>query len=273
MDNRDADNLIANKPVNKNHTFVVLAYKESEYLKNCIESLLNQTVSSNILIATSTDNNYIRQMAERYGLQVTVNHDPTGIAGDFDFGLAAGKTEFVTIAHQDDYYEPGYLEEISKSMDDEIIIIFTDYYEEHPDGTQHINRNLRIKRIMLAPLRLKCLQGNRWIRRRILSLGNPICCPAVTFHRSKIQESIFQSDFRSNMDWKAWELLSRKKGRFVYVPKQLMMHRIHEESTTTEIINEGKRRNEDFRMMCLFWPKHIAKKLSKIYAKSEKNNH
>ncbi len=261
------------EPMNKEHTFVVLAYKESKYLENCIKSLVEQTVSSHIVIATSTDNAYIREIAERYGLSVIVNEGSSGIACDFDFGVQAGETRYVTVAHQDDSYEPKYLEEISKCMDDETIIAFTDYYEEHTEGIQRVNRNLKIKRLMLSPLKIKCLQKSAWVRRRILSFGNPICCPAVTFNKEKIKGNIFQSDFRSNMDWKAWELLSREKGRFVYIPKLLMMHRIHEESTTTEVINQGKRTNEDFRMMCLFWPKWIAKRLAGIYANSEKNNH
>lgn len=261
------------KQTKSDHTFVVLAYKESPYLEECIRSLQRQTVPSQIVIATSTDNPYIRSIADKHGLRVIVNHNPIGIAGDFDFGLKVGKTRFVTVAHQDDRYEPGYLEAVLKHVDDRTIIAFTDYYEEHPKGRQETNQNLKIKRLMLAPLRFRVLQGRKWIRRRILSLGNPICCPAVTFHKPKIHGNIFQSAFRSNMDWKAWELLSRKKGSFVYIGEPLMMHRIHEESTTTEIINAGKRTDEDFRMMCLFWPRCIARPLSKAYAGSEKNNH
>lgn len=261
------------RSVNKNHTFVVLAYKESEYLPECIQSLLKQTVESKIVIATSTDNKYIRKIAEEYRIPVIVNNSSTGIAGDFDFGVKVGTTRFVTVAHQDDTYEPQYLEQLGKKLKQDTIIAFTDYYEKHPSGSQYTNRNLKIKRLMLFPLRFRIFQKSKWVRRRILSLGNPICCPAVTFNKDKIKENIFQSDFRSNMDWKAWELLSKEKGSFVYVPKPLMMHRIHESSTTTEVINEGKRTNEDFRMMCLFWPKCIAGILAKIYARSEKNNH
>ena len=42
------------------HTFAICAYKESPYLEECIKSLKNQTIKSNILIATSTPNDYIR---------------------------------------------------------------------------------------------------------------------------------------------------------------------------------------------------------------------
>lgn len=261
------------RPVNENHTFVVLAYKESKYLPICIQSLLKQTIESKIIIATSTDNEYIRGVGEKYGIEVVVNENSTGIAGDFDFGVKAGTTTFVTVAHQDDTYEPRYLEEVEKRLGRDTLIAFTDYYEKHPDGKQYTNRNLKIKRLMLTPLKLRVFQKSKWVRRRILSFGNPICCPAVTFNKDRIKENIFQSDFRSNMDWKAWEILSKKKGSFVYIPQPLMMHRIHEESTTTEVIGEGKRTNEDFRMMCLFWPKTIAKFLARIYASSEKNNY
>lgn len=262
-----------NRPANSDHTFVVLAYKESEFLEDCIGSLLSQTVSSNIVIATSTDNEYIREIAKKHDLSVIVNHNSSGIAGDFYFGVKAGNTQFVTVAHQDDKYEPDYLEKIQRYLTENMVIAFTDYYEEHPDGVQYSNRNLKIKRLLLFPLRFRCLQSSRWIRRRILSLGNPICCPAVTYNRTKVKKDIFRSNFRSNMDWKAWEQLSWEKGRFVYIDKPLMMHRIHEASTTTEIINEGKRTNEDYEMMCLFWPRWIARRLSRMYANAEKNNH
>ena len=74
------------------------------------------------------------------------------------------------------------------------------------------------------------------------------------------------------MDWLAWEKLSRLDGNFVYINKPLMGHRVHEDSTTTKIINDNKRTLEEYEMFKLFWPKCIAKILSKIYRKSEKSN-
>ena len=38
------------------HTFLVLAYKESQYLEECIKSVTNQTVPTNVVIGTSTPN-------------------------------------------------------------------------------------------------------------------------------------------------------------------------------------------------------------------------
>ena len=55
------------------HTFVVLAYKESRFLEECIKSVLDQSIKSEVVIATSTPNQFISEMAEKYNLQIFVN--------------------------------------------------------------------------------------------------------------------------------------------------------------------------------------------------------
>ena len=83
---------------------------------------------------------------------------------------------------------------------------------------------------------------------------------------------IFLSDYLCNVDWFAWEKLSKLDGRFLYIKDKLMAHRISEESTTTDIINHGIRTNEDYEIFCKFWPKFIAKMITKFYKNSEKSN-
>ena len=83
---------------------------------------------------------------------------------------------------------------------------------------------------------------------------------------------VFRVHFRSNEDWEAWERLSKMKGEFLYDSTIQMGHRIHEESETSIIIGDNARSKEDYEMFCKFWPKSIAKVLSKVYAKSEKEH-
>ena len=89
------------------HTFVILAYKESKHLENCIKSVINQSVKTNVLIATTTDNEFIRKLAKKYNINVIVGKH-TNIGGDFDFAVNSGKTKLVTVAHQDDIYDYDY---------------------------------------------------------------------------------------------------------------------------------------------------------------------
>lgn len=55
------------------HTFVVCAYKQSEYLEDCIISLKKQTIPSNIILCTSTPNDYINTIVEKYDIKVFIN--------------------------------------------------------------------------------------------------------------------------------------------------------------------------------------------------------
>ena len=134
------------------------------------------------------------------------------------------------------------------------------------------NTLLRVKRLMLLPLRIRSFQNSRFVRRRILSFGSPICCPSVLYVRENLPEVVFKDGFRSCEDWEAWEMISRREGAFVYDKKALMCHRIHADSETSAIIGDNARSDEEYIMYCKFWPKWIAGILIKFYAKSQNSN-
>lgn len=257
-----------------NHTYAICAYKESEYIEECIQSLKEQTIPSEILIATSTPNQMLRDLAEKYQVPLYINEGPGGITQDWNFALSHVKTKYATIAHQDDIYEPEYTESIVKEMEasKRPLIAFSDYQELRKGIKVHNTTMLKIKRLMLLPLRLKFLKASKLIRRRVLSLGDPICCPAVTFCMANLDQPIFQHGFRSCEDWEAWERISRLRGDFIYLPKPFMCHRIHEDSATTAILHDNARVEENYIMYCKFWPKWIARLINHFYTKSEDSN-
>ncbi|MFU0826416.1 MAG: Glyco-trans-2-like domain-containing protein [Lachnoclostridium sp.] len=257
-----------------NHTFVICAYQESRFLEECILSLKKQTVLSEIIMATSTPNDYIREMALKYEIPLYINTGEKGIVQDWNFAYRQAKTRYVTIAHQDDVYEKEYTRVLLGAMEksEHPLIGFTDYREIRNGVIVDKSTMLRIKRWMLWPLSYNIFRKSRFVRRRILSLGCPICCPSVMYHKENLPKQIFKPGYRSDQDWQAWERLSRIKGEFVYVNKKLTLHRIHEESTTTAILGDNARRREDYEMFLKFWPPVIAKLLGKLYSKSEKSN-
>lgn len=260
--------------MNSSHTFVICAYKESRYLEECVLSLLAQTYQSKIIVVTSTPNKWIEDIVEKYHLPYYVNEGEKGIVQDWNFGYSKAETPFITLAHQDDIYEAEYVEKIMGVMSKSWrpLIGFCDYGEIR-NGKKVINvKMLKIKRFMLFPFRFIPFQKRKWIRRLILSLGDPICCPSVMFEKSNLPEPVFSVKFRANEDWQAWERLSHLKGSFIYINKPLMYHRIHEESETSIIIGTNDRTKEDYEMFCMFWPKPIAKMLTRLYAASQKSN-
>lgn len=256
------------------HTFVICAYKESPYLEECIRSLKRQTVKSPVLVATSTPNEWIKNMAQKYNLPLYVNEGESGIAQDWNFAYRQAKTKYVTIAHQDDIYEPGYLKQILSELKraQDPILAFSDYGELRKGKKVEKSFLLTVKRIMLLPLRVKTFQNIEFVKRLVIRFGNPVCCPATTYVKAKFTGNPFEVRFSSNVDWMMLERMSRTKGSFCYLARVGMYHRIHEKSTTTEIIGGDIRWREDYEMFRKFWPAWFAKMIVRVYRLSEKSN-
>ena len=210
--------------MNPKISFIIPIYNISQYLEECIKSVTNQTVKTNIVIGTSTPNSYIDKLAKKYKLKVIVNKNHRNIGGDYDFALHCVNSELVTISHQDDFYEPNYAEEILKQYkkNPKASIIIPSYYEIRDDKKIYTNRNFRIKEIMLFPLRFKWINGFKFIKRLSIRFGDPIGCPAVTYVQDKMPESVFECvDLVCSVDWFAYEKLSRLPGAFQYFHKNL----------------------------------------------------
>ncbi len=259
---------------NISHTFVICAYKESPYLEECIKSLTKQTIKSEIIMATATPCQHISDLADKYKLTLYINENEPGIATDWNFAYSKAKTDYVTIAHQDDIYLKNYTEEILKHMESakKPLIAFSCYGELR--GTEKVFKSklLNIKKLLLLPLSFKFMWKSKLARRISLSLGSCICCPSVTFARENLPEVLFTTEFKSNLDWQAWYRLSKLDGEFVYCKKALMLHRIHQESETSRIINDNNRGSEDYEMFKCFWPAPMAKLITKAYSSGEKSN-
>ena len=108
--------------------------------------------------------------------------------------------------------------------------------------------------------------------RVFLSIGNPISAPSVMYNQAKLNGFQFSPEFTINMDWDAWLRMAGMEGRFVYINKMLMKHRIHSDSATTKGLEACARQNEDLKMYKRFWPTFVAKLLTKVYVKSYESN-
>lgn len=256
----------------KNHTFVVCAYKESPYLEDCIKSVLNQKVKSNVIMSTSTPNEYIENMSKKYNIELYVNEGEKGIGQDWNFGISKVKTDYVTIAHQDDIYKENYLEEIVNNINKGIdfVIAFTDYREIKNGHEIPLTRNLKIKKVLLFPLRT--FRKSKFVKRRILSFGAAICCPSVTINTKIAGKSPYKTELKCDLDWDTWDKMTQYDANFLYIPKELMKHRIHEESETSNLIENNVRLDEDLLMLKRYWPAPIAKFIMKFYKKAVETN-
>ena len=259
----------------KDHTFVIPAHQNSVYLETCIQSLFAQSVASNIIITTSTPNEFVEQLAIKYELEYHVNTGIKGIAADWNFALSKSSTALVTLAHQDDIYEPNYTAEIKKAFaqQNNIQIAFTSYKDIINGKIRPIGLNSLVKHLLLSPFLLSKYINNKALKRAILIFGDPICCPSVTFNKTTLgSEFKFDHEYQCALDWLAWYQLAHQTGTFVYINRKLMQHRIHSDSETTNQLNNGRRKKEEQQIFQMIWGKSLAKIINKFYTIGHKEN-
>lgn len=255
-----------NPKVFKNHTFTICAYKESKYLEECVNSLVNQSVKSNIIICTSTPNEYIENIAKKYKLKYYIKKTKSDIQDDWNFAISKCKTDLVTVAHQDDIYHEKYLENIISRYTGKELMLFTEQYY-YKNNKVFNDKNISIKKLLKLPLRIKWMSNIRFIRKLTLSFGSTVNCPSVTYNVKLLGEPIFTSDLKFSLDWDTYLKIYSRKGKIAFIAKPLIYYRIHDEATSKTCIDNNKRYEEDTIMFKKRWPSFIAKLLMKFYVK------
>lgn len=251
------------------HTFVIPVYGAAPALPTLVASLRAQAgTRSEILLTTSTPTPELAELAHRERLPLEINPQRLGIAADWNFALDAARTPLVTLAHQDDVFAANYLTQLVHALQRhrDALIAFSDYTEHTPSGTRRVNINVRVKRLLCRRAfdGRECLSDPR-DKLRLLSLGNPICCPSVMFNRVTLGEFHFPEGWRTNLDWMAWVNLARCPGGFVYVREPLVSKGIHAGSETTSTIAGQVRAREDRALFELFWPRSVAVLITAVY--------
>ena len=252
------------------HEFVIPAYGRAPYLEDCIRSILAQDGGgARILIGTSTASPAIGNIAAKFGIPVRENPQRRDIATDWNFAMTQSQAQFVTIAHQDDLYEPGYLRTMARLAGSHpgLTMAFSGYREHTDAGVRPLNVNLRIKAWLCARAfgRSEAI-ATVAAKRSLLSLGNPVCCPSVMLNRRRVPDFRFSSSLHTNLDWEAWMRLAGLDGEFVYTRDALLSKRVHRDSETTVTIATRVRQAEDLQMFREFWPKPVASTIAAIYS-------
>lgn len=250
------------------HTFAVCAYKESPYLEECVRSLVDQTVKTNVAIYTSTPCEYISNIADKYNIPVYVNGEKNqGIQADWNFAYNSAKTSYVTVAHQDDTYEPTYVEILLDTIKkyDDWTMYYVDYTPIKNGNCSKRDVNSKIRRFLRLPVKNISHADKIWRKKLSLCLGNSIVCPLVTYNKDRLGDNVFTSEYSFNLDWDTFYKLACEPGRFIYMDKILGHYRVHNGATSKEFIETHKRENEDISMFEKFWPKWFVRVIMVFY--------
>lgn len=256
------------------HQFVVLAYRESPFLGECLESLLAQGIDrADVLLCTSTPSAFLDRLAQRLGLRLAVNAERRSIGADWNFGLAQASAPWVTLVHQDDIYLPAYAARVRDAIAShpQAVMVIPWFREFARGEVRAFNLTHLVKRLLfLRAFGFRDAIAAPKDKLRLLTLGNPVSCGGVALRRERARR--FDERLAFTLDWKAWLEAARAEGTFVFIREPLMYRRIHAASATTDSMRSGARQAEELAMFRALWPPRVADAIAAAYRLGYRTN-
>jgi len=216
---------------------IIPNYNHAQYLKQRIDSVLNQTylnIECIILDDCSTDNSH--EIIELYQDHPKVSHVEYNIKNSgstfnqWEKGVSLAKGEFIWIAESDDWAELDFLEEA-----------YTKFQEDNEIGLVYCNSNMIINGVVtttLSDIKINILNNKKWTSDYIHE-GNyeiidslSLCCSinnvsAVLFRKTVLVKVLpFDLNFKYLGDWYSY-LKMASISKIAYINKTLNNYRDH----------------------------------------------
>ena len=207
----------------KKVSIIIPVYNGSEYLKDAIDSALNQTYTNIEVIVVndgSNDDNKTRQLALSYGDKIKyLEKDNGGVSSALNYGIEKMTGEYFSWLSHDDIYENNKIEleieALEKAGKD--VIVYSDAAVLFMNTGHSIRLDLAkyySEKVLTSGLLALCF----W-----LIDGISLLIPKVYFE----EKGLFDTDFRGAQDYLKWlELFGNEK--LVFLDDCLVCRRIHD---------------------------------------------
>ena len=210
-------------------TVVMPVYNAAKYVKEAVESILNQTYSDFLLLCIddcSEDNSVeiLRQIRDKR-IKIVENEVNRGIAYTRNVGLGMAKTEYIALIDDDDIALPYRLEHEVQYLDKHPEIQVVGGHQRQIDGLGNdLNKQWSV---YLNP---------NYIQAYML-LGNTVVNGSTMFRKEFIEKHNIR--FRDNMcgveDYQFWVECSLK-GKIKNLDEVLLLWRVAGQNTTYDMI-------------------------------------
>lgn len=203
-------------------SIALCTFNSIEYIAQCVNSLLNQTLTDFELIVVddgSTDGtiDYLAQLDDsRIRLQILgKNH---GLIYARTQAFAAAQADYIALMDADDIAHPQRLEEQWRVLATGAVDVCGTRYQTLDTA----NKRLRKRSSYLHDADLRAL----------LTIYCPLCNPTVSFKRSLLEVAAYQDAFRHAEDYAFWTALSAADRVFHIVPRHLLTYRMHSQQVS-----------------------------------------
>ncbi|MBR3646098.1 MAG: glycosyltransferase family 2 protein [Lachnospiraceae bacterium] len=134
---------------------IIPVYNVDKYLKQCLDSLVNQTLKDIEIICVddgSTDGSLaiLKEYADKYDTVQVIEQQNAGAGAARNNGLKIAKGEYLSFLDSDDFFEPDMLEvAYNKAVEDkaDMVVFKSDQYYEDNDEFKQVTWTLRYPKI------------------------------------------------------------------------------------------------------------------------------
>lgn len=235
-------------------TVAIPAFNGARFLARTIESVLAQSERDFTLLVLddrSTDKSVeVARSFRDSRVRVVENEVRRGIPGNWNAAVALAATPLLVIAHQDDVYDPRYLETAARLLD------------AHPRAFAAHTRALDVdehgRPLGSAASRYKDrfwpddepAERDPHDELRMLHNGNYVIAPSVMFRMSAVNAiGAFDESYRFVPDWEYWFRGLLAGYTLVGTHARLVQWRRHEESATREAEATLRRYDEEIELL------------------------
>lgn len=233
-------------------TIAIPCHNGAAHLEPLLHSLLAQTRQDfELLLVDDESNDGSVALAQRVAgsrLHIAPAQPRAGLAANFARAAALATTPHFCLAHQDDVYEPEYLDRLLAALHGEPAAPFAHCSATAIDGdgnaitaaAERFKRGLAQRAVDASPAQLY----------RLLWRGNFVCCPSVLF-RTDAFRAIGGFDTRLSfaLDWELWFRFARTGHRFVTTLEPLVRYRRHAANATSSATRSLRRFEEELQVL------------------------
>lgn len=216
-------------------SIIIPVYNGSNYLKEAIESALNQTYSNiEILVINdgSNDNGETEKIAKMYGARIRYfSKKNGGVSSALNLGIEKMNGEWFSWLSHDDLYLPKKIENTIKIMNEnmELVNIHKTIFSCKSGLIDETgNKITRVKNRMTGFYTGKQMFKN-------ICKGNGVNGCSLLIPKEGLIEIGGFEDYRYIQDWTCWLNLSMKEYNFILFKDELVLTRIHRLQDTVRL--------------------------------------
>jgi len=218
---------------------VVTVYDRVQFLRNALESVLEQTFESFEIIVTDDSNNpEIKSVCDSFHqakIRYRSNSSPVGVATNLRTAISEARGKYVAILNDDDSWEPDFLDLLVTPLENssERILAFADHWIMLSGGQIDVRRTekntVRYRRDTLVEGEI-----GDWETGAVLDHTVPLAMAAV-FRKDAVNWDWVVEDVAGAYDFWITCLLASAHKPAYYVPRRLSKYRIHSSMETARM--------------------------------------